>query len=69
MADVKNSRKAILFALVGVIGLIGLASAQELSEPRFKGIAFDYFVLFDANSVVPEVEKAYPGKGAEFTKM
>ncbi len=36
--------------------------------PRFKAVAFDYFVVFDANSVVPTVEEAYPGKGAEFTK-
>jgi 2-haloacid dehalogenase len=43
--------------------------AQEHSVPRFKAIAFDYFVIFNPNSVVPEVEKAFPGKGAEFTKM
>jgi 2-haloacid dehalogenase len=36
--------------------------------PRFKAVAFDYFVLFDANSVVPAVEKEFPGKGAEFAK-
>ena len=39
------------------------------SEPRFKAVAFDYFVIFDANSVIPEVEKAFPGKGAEFTRL
>src|SRR5205807_1236978 len=26
------------------------------------------FVIFDANSVTPAVEDAFPGKGAEFTK-
>ena len=31
-------------------------------------MAFDYFVIFNPNSVVPEVEKAFPGKGIEFTK-
>ncbi|MDO9586239.1 MAG: haloacid dehalogenase type II, partial [Syntrophales bacterium] len=30
--------------------------------------AFDYFVIFDPNSVVAEVEKVFPGKGMDFTK-
>lgn len=42
--------------------------AQESTAPRFEAVAFDFFVLFDANSVLPEVEKAFPGKGVEFTK-
>jgi 2-haloacid dehalogenase len=44
------------------------ALTQESPPPRFKAVAFDYFVIFDANSVVPAVEKAFPGKGAEFTR-
>src|SRR5215813_7062963 len=43
--------------------------AANAPAPRFKAVAFDYFVIFDANSIVPEVEKAFPGKGAEFTKV
>lgn len=54
--------------LLVVLLTAGRASAQETSPPRFKAVAFDYFVLFDANSVIPTVEAAYPGKGAEFTK-
>jgi 2-haloacid dehalogenase len=46
----------------------GGASSQETTPPRFKAVAFDYFVIFNANSVVPAVEKAFPGKGAEFTR-
>jgi 2-haloacid dehalogenase len=38
------------------------------AAPRFKAVAFDYFVIFNPNSVVPEVEKSFPGKGLEFTK-
>jgi 2-haloacid dehalogenase len=49
--------------------LNGPSPAQEKTTPRFKAVAFDYFVIFDPNSVVPEVEKAFPGKGTEFTKM
>jgi len=41
---------------------------QSNAKPRFKAVAFDYFVIFDANSVIPEVEKVFPGKGVEFTK-
>jgi 2-haloacid dehalogenase len=52
------------------LSLVGLAGhAQAEPAPRFKAVAFDYFVIFDANSVVPEVEKAFPGKGAEFARV
>lgn len=52
-----------------VLAVLLLAFAAEAqAAPRFKAVAFDYFVLFNPNSVVPEVEKAFPGKGIEFTK-
>ncbi len=51
-----------------LIATSGPVFAQESPPPRFKAVAFDYFVIFDANSVVPAVEKAFPGKGAEFTR-
>lgn len=38
------------------------------ARPRFKAVAFDYFVLFDPNSVVAEVERVFPGRGVELTK-
>jgi 2-haloacid dehalogenase len=44
------------------------AKSEALSPPRFKAVAFDYFVIFNPNSVIPTVEELYPGKGAEFTK-
>lgn len=47
--------------------LVALAAPAH-SAPRFKAVAFDYFVIFNPNSVVPVVEKEYPGKGLEFTK-
>ncbi|MBI3530403.1 MAG: haloacid dehalogenase type II [Betaproteobacteria bacterium] len=58
-----------LLALLCVVLPCGPGLAQEHSTPRFKAVAFDYFVLFDANSVIPEVEKVFPGKGAEITRM
>jgi 2-haloacid dehalogenase len=42
--------------------------ATDAPKPRFKAIAFDYFVIFDPNSVVSVVEKEFPGKGLDFTK-
>ena len=45
----------------------GIGAHAEPS-PRFKAVAFDYFFIFDPNSVVPKVEKVFPGKGLEFTK-
>jgi 2-haloacid dehalogenase len=45
-----------------------LSYAGDKPAPRFKAVAFDYFVIFDANSVIPEVEKVFPGKGTEFTR-
>ncbi len=67
MNKFSTAKKFLL--LLFMISLSGLGHAQEHSGPRFKAIAFDYFVIFDPNSVTPEVEKAFPGKGAEFTRM
>lgn len=60
-----------LWALIAVLLLFlcrGDAHAASPSNSRFKAVAFDYFVIFDPNSVVPVVEQAFPGKGVEFTK-
>jgi 2-haloacid dehalogenase len=62
-----SSLKWSLLAAI-LIAASGPVLAQESPPPRFKAVAFDYFVIFDANSVVPAVEKAFPGKGAEFTR-
>ena len=52
--------------------LLCLSSYAALAEPqqatRVKAVAFDYFVIFNPNSVVPAVETVYPGRGMEFTK-
>lgn len=57
-----------LLPAVIVIAPCGFAHAQGAPPPRFKAVAFDYFVIFNANSIVPAVEKAFPGRGAEFTR-
>ena len=64
------SSSATWMAIALGLSLLGLGGrAHAHPAPRFKAVAFDYFVIFDANSVIPEVEKAFPGKGAEFTRL
>lgn len=38
-------------------------------RPRFKAIAFDYLVLFNPDSVLPAVERAFPGRGRELITL
>ena len=60
------ARVTILFS----IALFSSASmAEALDAPRYKAVAFDYFVIFNPDSVVPAVDKVFPGRGAEFTKV
>ena len=51
----------ILFALL-------LPVHSVAATPRFKAVAFDYFVIFDPNSILPAVEQVVPGRALEFTK-
>jgi 2-haloacid dehalogenase len=60
--------KIVVLPILFAVALGGQCQAQERSTPRFKAIAFDYFVIFNPDSVIPEVERAFPGKGPEFTK-
>lgn len=57
-----------IFALCAFL-CAAAALPQAVQKSKFKGIAFDYFVLFNPNSVMPAVEKIFPGKGSEFTKI
>ncbi len=49
------------------VAIMAFGASAAQAAPRFKAVAFDYFVLFNANSVIPKVEKEFPGKGTEFT--
>lgn len=55
--------QSLLFALALTVPVC--ASAQ--STP-YKAVAFDYFVIFNPNSVVDDVEAIFPGKGMDITK-
>ena len=65
---------------IAASALSGLALAcpvaQRLSgrtdaagQPRFKAVAFDYFVLFNPDSIVDDVERIFPGRGRELTNL
>ena len=63
--------KLVRYVIIGLV-LFGSATAVEAKEtlsPRFKAVAFDYFVIFNPNSVTKEVEKVFPGRGQELTKL
>jgi 2-haloacid dehalogenase len=45
------------------------ASAEGAPRKRYAAIAFDYFVLFNPDSVVSAVDRVFPGKGRAFTDI
>ena len=57
---------------LGAITLIlfpaSFAQSVAAHKPRFKAVAFDYFVIFDPSSIVPAVEREFPGRGKEITR-
>lgn len=58
----------ILAVMAGALLWAGASLSASQPVPRFKAVAFDYFVIFDPNSVMLKVEKVFPGKGEAFTK-
>ena len=61
------TRRLLAAALLALL-LVHPASAAA-GKPRFKAVAFDYFVIFDPNSIVPAIEDAFPGRGTEFVNL
>jgi len=57
--------------ILSVILMLSATSMAQASRAhhRFKAVAFDYFVLFDPSSIVPAVEKEFPGQGRAFTQV
>ena len=47
----------------------GSHDRETASPPRFKAVAFDYFVIFNPDSVIADVEAIHPGKGRELTNL
>jgi 2-haloacid dehalogenase len=44
-------------------------AVDTAARPRFKAVAFDYLVLFDATSVAGAAEQAFPGNGRELAQL
>ena len=59
----------IAVAAASVGGQVPTRAVDAAVRPRFKAVAFDYLVLFDANSVVGAAEQAFPGKGRELAQL
>lgn len=45
------------------------AAVERDVHKRFAAVAFDYFVIFNPDSVVSAVDRIAPGKGREFTDI
>jgi 2-haloacid dehalogenase len=67
----KHIAGPVLVAAVAIMFMAAHTSAVPgtATRPRFKAVAFDYFVLFDPDSVVSEVEQIVPGKGRQLTDV
>jgi 2-haloacid dehalogenase len=55
------------------LGLTGTDVQGTLVEAapgsRFKAVAFDYFVLFNPDSILSDADAIFPGKGRELTEL
>src|SRR5512144_1702498 len=56
-------------AVVSTAAQTPVAHLDAPAAPAFKAIAFDSFVLFNPDSVVPAVEQVFPGRGRELTNL
>jgi 2-haloacid dehalogenase len=54
--------------LIPILFVLILPVHSHAATPRFKAVAFDYFVIFDPNSILPAVEEVAPGRALEFTR-
>jgi putative oxidoreductase len=80
-SDAASRRSAFRACLTSVAIVAGLAvialpnahkiaaQAETAEKLRFKAIAFDYFALFNPDSVVADVERVFPGKGRDLTNL
>jgi len=61
-------RTFLIAVFIASFSLLNFSAQAEPVSPRYKAVAFDYFVYFDPNSVVATAEEVFPGKGLDFTK-
>lgn len=63
----KISAFKTLTYVLALILIVSPATAHS-TPPRFKAVAFDYFVIFNPNSIIDDIENVFPGKGEAFAK-
>ena len=70
------SKRLTVLVIAGALAIVcgdfprSRASAEGGSgQRRFAAVAFDYFVLFNPDSVVSTVERVAPGKGRDFVNL
>jgi 2-haloacid dehalogenase len=63
-------------ALLAIVVSLAVAAAGATdgrvtahAAPRFRAVAFDYFVLFNPDSILSTAEEIYPGRGRELTTL
>lgn len=79
--DVEYTRRTIVVcvAALALYGAVVVGSPSAVPSPSaslegarrkpYAAVAFDYFVLFNPDSVVSAVERVFPGKGRAFTDI
>jgi len=63
-----NRRQLLIGGVAAGLGAL-IPRAHADSESRIKVVAFDGFPIFDPRPIFAEVEKAFPGKGAEISNV
>lgn len=62
-----------MLRILKVLFLLGLlvfsGNGRASAEPRFKAVAFDYFVIFNPDSVIEVVNNVLPGRGSELVRI
>jgi 2-haloacid dehalogenase len=67
LSEERGMQKVRVIKILALVFFL-IVTAVPAHAQKFKAVAFDYFVIFDPNSVVAEVEKVFPGKGLDVTK-
>jgi len=68
MARYESLARCVVLLALCLCGFPGRQVAVART-PRFKAVAFDYFVIFDPNSIIPAIDEAFPGRGKEFVNL
>ena len=71
----RTALRCLVVAICGALAITSTSmehsagSVERGVQKRYAAVAFDYFVLFNPDSVVVVVDRIAPGKGREFTNL